>query len=105
MRLARWMLVVLCVFAAPWLLACGDDSGALPVSDAEFKAACENGVTLCQGDAQHGQTFGAQDCSDSAIAQAYAGCNAGCRANSKSIIDCQRAASDCDGFASCVSGP
>lgn len=84
------------------LVACddgGDDGG---VSNAAFQAACENGVVVCESDPLYSQTYGAMDCSPQAIADAYAHCDAGCRAQSKPIIDCQTAALDCDEFVDCV---
>ena len=93
------------------LIACGDDGGGGgggdgdEVTDAEFQLACENGVALCQDDPSYGDTFGAQDCSVAAIEAAYASCDSSCRANSRPIVDCQAAATDCASFAGCVSAP
>jgi hypothetical protein len=83
------------------LVGCGDgDDGG--VSNADFKQACDNGVTLCRNDSKYGSTFGAQDCSADAIERVYAGCNADCRKNAKPAIDCQKAATSCSAFAGCV---
>jgi hypothetical protein len=78
----------------------GDGGGNGGLSDADLKAACDNGVTLCKNDPTYGQTFGAQDCSN--IAASYAGCDATCRAKAKPIIDCQKVATMCAAFAACV---
>ena len=69
------------------------------MSDADLKAACDNGVSLCKNDPTYRQTFGAQDCSN--IAQSYAGCDSTCRAKAKPTIDCQKTASACAAFAAC----
>jgi hypothetical protein len=89
---------------------CGDDGGdgsggsgeGSAVSDEEYEQACDNGVALCMDDPQYGATFGAQDCSPDAIASAYANCDSDCRAQSEPIIDCQIAATDCEGFVGCA---
>jgi hypothetical protein len=76
---------------AAMLGACGSDDGddGGSVSNADYKQACENGVTLCKDDPTYGQMFGGQDCSTTAIETAYAGCDA----------------ADCAAFAACVSSP
>ena len=79
----------------------GSDGGA-SVSNADFQEACENGVALCMSDPMYGMTFGAQDCSDTAIEEAYAQCDDACRASSELIIECQKTAMDCAAFAACV---
>ena len=89
------------------LLACGDGGGSSgdgAVSDAEFQAACENGVVVCKDDPRGG-AFAAMDCSADAIAEAYMGCDDGCRASAAPIIECQTAAADCAAFIACVGGP
>ncbi|MCA9524334.1 MAG: hypothetical protein KC609_25375 [Myxococcales bacterium] len=101
----RWHTVVGMLILGAAFAACGGSgskSGVNPVTNEEFKIACDNGVTLCKDDPQYGQTFGAQDCSTSAIETAYAVCDTGCRANSRAIIDCQKVATSCDAFAGCV---
>ncbi len=95
--------MVLCALSLLTLFgACDDGESGMAVTNAEFQQACQNGVLLCEGDPTYGVMFGSQDCSTAAIDEAYAICDAGCRANAAPIIDCQIAASSCEAFAGCV---
>jgi hypothetical protein len=83
------------------IAACGDDAAGV-TTDAEFQAACENGVLRCDGDPMWGLVYGGQDCSPAAIAAAYQGCDDACREGAAPIIDCQTIATTCDDFAACA---